>query len=160
MPGQVIRVTTGAPIPCGADAVVQVEDTELLRESEDVSQTFTRWRGRKMSEFGLCSTQPSQNLLLTRMYLYKEIIVYDNHILNEQRFWLFERLSSAQSRAEYTMHFGLWICSIWCLWQLVYLLGHRGAGGTNPSSGSPGAGHQVMCYMLVAIKKPKPESHF
>lgn len=36
MPGQVMRVTTGAPIPCGADAVVQVEDTELLRESEDV----------------------------------------------------------------------------------------------------------------------------
>uniref|UniRef100_A0A8B9LK67 Gephyrin n=1 Tax=Astyanax mexicanus TaxID=7994 RepID=A0A8B9LK67_ASTMX len=31
----VMRVTTGAPIPCGADAVVQVEDTELLRESED-----------------------------------------------------------------------------------------------------------------------------
>lgn len=31
-----MRVTTGAPIPCGADAVVQVEDTELLRESEDV----------------------------------------------------------------------------------------------------------------------------
>lgn len=40
MPGQVMRVTTGAPIPCGADAVVQVEDTELLRESEDVSMTF------------------------------------------------------------------------------------------------------------------------
>lgn len=38
MPGQVMRVTTGAPIPCGADAVVQVEDTELLRESEDVSE--------------------------------------------------------------------------------------------------------------------------
>lgn len=36
MPGQVMRVTTGAPIPCGADAVVQIEDTELLRESEDV----------------------------------------------------------------------------------------------------------------------------
>ncbi|XP_039598207.1 gephyrin isoform X10 [Polypterus senegalus] len=35
MPGQVMRVTTGAPIPCGADAVVQVEDTELIRESED-----------------------------------------------------------------------------------------------------------------------------
>uniref|UniRef100_A0A3B4Y141 Gephyrin n=1 Tax=Seriola lalandi dorsalis TaxID=1841481 RepID=A0A3B4Y141_SERLL len=35
MPGQVLRVTTGAPIPCGADAVVQVEDTELLRESAD-----------------------------------------------------------------------------------------------------------------------------
>ncbi len=41
MPGQVMRVTTGAPIPCGADAVVQVEDTELLRESEDVSTTPT-----------------------------------------------------------------------------------------------------------------------
>lgn len=40
MPGQVMRVTTGAPIPCGADAVVQVEDTELLRESEDVSVRF------------------------------------------------------------------------------------------------------------------------
>lgn len=38
MPGQVMRVTTGAPIPCGADAVVQVEDTELIRESDDVSQ--------------------------------------------------------------------------------------------------------------------------
>ncbi|XP_070984339.1 gephyrin a isoform X9 [Oncorhynchus clarkii lewisi] len=35
MPGQVMRVTTGAPVPCGADAVVQVEDTELLRESDD-----------------------------------------------------------------------------------------------------------------------------
>lgn len=41
MPGQVMRVTTGAPIPCGADAVVQVEDTELLRESEDVSRRLT-----------------------------------------------------------------------------------------------------------------------
>lgn len=40
MPGQVMRVTTGAPIPCGADAVVQVEDTELIRESDDVSHKF------------------------------------------------------------------------------------------------------------------------
>ncbi|MGH0142715.1 UNVERIFIED_CONTAM: hypothetical protein FKN15_028047 [Acipenser sinensis] len=39
MPGQVMRVTTGAPIPCGADAVVQVEDTELLRESDDPTHT-------------------------------------------------------------------------------------------------------------------------
>ncbi|XP_075699767.1 gephyrin isoform X28 [Rhinoderma darwinii] len=38
MPGQVMRVTTGAPIPCGADAVVQVEDTELIRESDDFLQ--------------------------------------------------------------------------------------------------------------------------
>lgn len=52
MPGQVMRVTTGAPIPCGADAVVQVEDTELLRESEDVSLTLSL-TGVKMSEWGL-----------------------------------------------------------------------------------------------------------
>lgn len=56
MPGQVMRVTTGAPIPCGADAVVQVEDTELLRESEDVSLTFTFWAGMKLSEFLLIPT--------------------------------------------------------------------------------------------------------
>uniref|UniRef100_S4RTX6 MoaB/Mog domain-containing protein n=1 Tax=Petromyzon marinus TaxID=7757 RepID=S4RTX6_PETMA len=35
MPGQVMRVTTGAPIPSGADAVIPVEDTELLKESEN-----------------------------------------------------------------------------------------------------------------------------
>uniref|UniRef100_UPI00358E6CA8 gephyrin-like isoform X2 n=1 Tax=Myxine glutinosa TaxID=7769 RepID=UPI00358E6CA8 len=35
MPGQVMRITTGAPIPSGADAVIQVEDTELLKESEN-----------------------------------------------------------------------------------------------------------------------------
>lgn len=50
MPGQVMRVTTGAPIPCGADAVVQVEDTELIRESDDVSHEL------KLI-FLLCSTE-------------------------------------------------------------------------------------------------------
>lgn len=35
--GGVCRITTGAPLPPGADAVVQVEDTELLEKSEDVS---------------------------------------------------------------------------------------------------------------------------
>ncbi|XP_071501494.1 gephyrin-like [Diadema antillarum] len=34
-PGHVIRLTTGAPIPKGADAVVQVEDTELVEEADD-----------------------------------------------------------------------------------------------------------------------------
>ena len=43
MPGQVMRVTTGAPIPCGADAVVQVEDTELIRESDDVCHYQVLW---------------------------------------------------------------------------------------------------------------------
>lgn len=34
-PGECMRITTGAPVPEGADAVVQVEDTDLLKESED-----------------------------------------------------------------------------------------------------------------------------
>ena len=34
--GSVARITTGAPMPSGADAVVQVEDTELVESSEDV----------------------------------------------------------------------------------------------------------------------------
>lgn len=34
-PGQCMRVTTGAAVPLGADAVVQVEDTELVKEADD-----------------------------------------------------------------------------------------------------------------------------
>ncbi|KAF4523361.1 hypothetical protein B566_EDAN005515 [Ephemera danica] len=33
--GQCARVTTGAPVPAGSDAVVQVEDTKLLREADE-----------------------------------------------------------------------------------------------------------------------------
>ncbi|XP_032231491.1 gephyrin isoform X2 [Nematostella vectensis] len=36
--GHVMRITTGAPVPSGADSVVQVEDTELV-ESADEGQT-------------------------------------------------------------------------------------------------------------------------
>ena len=39
--GHVMRITTGAPVPQGADAVVQVEDTELL-ESDDDGRTEKR----------------------------------------------------------------------------------------------------------------------
>lgn len=39
--GHVMRITTGAPVPQGADAVVQVEDTELL-ESDDGGRTEKR----------------------------------------------------------------------------------------------------------------------
>ncbi len=35
--GEVVRITTGAPLPPGADAVVQVEDTELVEATSDVS---------------------------------------------------------------------------------------------------------------------------
>ncbi|XP_061843056.1 gephyrin b isoform X8 [Nerophis lumbriciformis] len=59
MPGQVMRVTTGAPIPCGADAVVQVEDTELLRESEDKTSTSTHR--------GACGAQPGTEELEVRI---------------------------------------------------------------------------------------------
>ncbi len=30
-----VRVSTGAPIPSGADAVIQIEDTELVEKTED-----------------------------------------------------------------------------------------------------------------------------
>lgn len=43
------------------------------------------------------------------------------------------------------------------MYLLVYLLGHRGAGGTDPSTGSPRAGHQVS-VLRVSIKKPNPPS--
>ncbi|CAB4058744.1 GPHN [Lepeophtheirus salmonis] len=33
--GQVARITTGAPLPPGSDAVVQVEDTEIVETTED-----------------------------------------------------------------------------------------------------------------------------
>ncbi|XP_078001259.1 gephyrin-like [Glandiceps talaboti] len=34
-PGHIMRVTTGAPVPVGTDAVVQVEDTELIKDTDD-----------------------------------------------------------------------------------------------------------------------------
>lgn len=39
--GNVMRITTGAPVPRGADAVVQVEDTRLI-ESQDEGKTEVR----------------------------------------------------------------------------------------------------------------------
>uniref|UniRef100_A0A224YTW3 Molybdopterin biosynthesis protein n=1 Tax=Rhipicephalus zambeziensis TaxID=60191 RepID=A0A224YTW3_9ACAR len=39
-PGQCARISTGAPVPEPCDAVVQVEDTELIQASEDGSQEF------------------------------------------------------------------------------------------------------------------------
>ena len=36
IPGYTIRISTGAPVPDGADAVVQVEDTELIKEADGV----------------------------------------------------------------------------------------------------------------------------
>lgn len=34
--GQAMRVTTGAPVPNGADSVIPVEETTLLESSDDV----------------------------------------------------------------------------------------------------------------------------
>lgn len=39
-PGFCVRITTGAPVPDEADAVVQVEDTELLQHDSTVSSSF------------------------------------------------------------------------------------------------------------------------
>ncbi|KAG0367940.1 MoaB/Mog domain-containing protein [Gamsiella multidivaricata] len=35
LPGQIARITTGGPVPEGATAVVMVEDTQLIKSSED-----------------------------------------------------------------------------------------------------------------------------
>ncbi|KAJ8308026.1 hypothetical protein KUTeg_012900 [Tegillarca granosa] len=35
VPGYCVRINTGAPVPKGADAVVQVEDTVLIKEADD-----------------------------------------------------------------------------------------------------------------------------
>ena len=35
MPGFCFRISTGAPLPPGADAVVQVEDTELVKDADE-----------------------------------------------------------------------------------------------------------------------------
>ena len=34
-PGEVVRINTGAPVPPGADSVIMVENTRLVRASED-----------------------------------------------------------------------------------------------------------------------------
>ena len=34
-PGQCVRINTGAPLPSGSDAVVQVEDTKLTKSTPD-----------------------------------------------------------------------------------------------------------------------------
>ncbi len=36
--GECVRVTTGAPVPEGSDAVVQVEDTRLSKATDDFAQ--------------------------------------------------------------------------------------------------------------------------
>ena len=35
IPGNCMRINTGGPVPAGADAVVQVEDTKLVEKSAD-----------------------------------------------------------------------------------------------------------------------------
>lgn len=42
-PGECCRISTGAPIPIGADSVVQVEYTDLLKTSEDGTNELIIW---------------------------------------------------------------------------------------------------------------------
>ena len=37
-PGHVMRITTGAPVPQGSDAVIQVEDTRLIQSQNEVGE--------------------------------------------------------------------------------------------------------------------------
>ncbi|CAH1968759.1 unnamed protein product [Acanthoscelides obtectus] len=39
--GEAVRISTGAPVPPGADAVVQVEDTKLLEANEDETEEIS-----------------------------------------------------------------------------------------------------------------------
>lgn len=39
--GYCIRISTGAPVPAGADAVIQVEDTELVEKAADGKEEKT-----------------------------------------------------------------------------------------------------------------------
>lgn len=41
-PGQIARITTGAPVPTGADAVIMVEETELVKVSNDEEEEQVR----------------------------------------------------------------------------------------------------------------------
>ena len=49
--GSVMRITTGAPVPSGPDAVVQVEDTELVESSQDVCYTTNVFWTSSFSSF-------------------------------------------------------------------------------------------------------------
>lgn len=45
IPGYCIRINTGAPVPKGADAVVEVEQTELVREADEVPLLKCKFAG-------------------------------------------------------------------------------------------------------------------
>eukprot|EP00124_Ichthyophonus_hoferi_P001219 Ihof_evm12s58 gene=Ihof_evmTU12s58 len=52
VPGTVARITTGAPVPVGADAVVQVEDTELVEADAVDGNTEMRIRIKTEAKVG------------------------------------------------------------------------------------------------------------
>jgi gephyrin len=41
-PGEIARITTGAPVPEGADAVIMVEDTLVVSETSQGEESFVR----------------------------------------------------------------------------------------------------------------------
>ena len=64
--GGVARITTGAPIPSGADAVVMVENTELLISSEDVgSDRFNSITNMLLGNY----RKKSENTFICRAWL-------------------------------------------------------------------------------------------
>lgn len=73
-PGQCARISTGAPVPEPCDAVVQVEDTELIQASEDGTQEFkvnilaTPAVGQDIRPLG-SDIQKGQHILARRMKL-------------------------------------------------------------------------------------------
>jgi len=62
-PGTVVRITTGAPVPEGADAVIKVEDSTLLTtDTEQVSFSVTVATGKAIRPIG-CDVKPGQRVM-------------------------------------------------------------------------------------------------
>jgi gephyrin len=66
-PGTVARITTGAPVPAGADAVIKVEVTELLAERDAEGRQLVKFNvgtapGRCIRPVG-SDIQPDQTVV-------------------------------------------------------------------------------------------------
>lgn len=67
--GKAARVTTGTPIPNGADAVVPVEQTVVLAESNDVSERAGVWT----NAFSITSFNPITGLFCHKLFYQSKV---------------------------------------------------------------------------------------
>ncbi len=74
--GDCARISTGAAVPDGADAVVQVEDTELVHSSQDRTREITV-RILKAPKFGQDIRFLFITLLLFALKLYTDFALVE-----------------------------------------------------------------------------------